>query len=72
MLGYFRYVPAALEYSRNAAMNSSGGGIGEKSSAVSGGAFSFHDMFEHAHNLNQNGGNDNNGGGGGNARHNNH
>lgn len=44
----FRYVPAALECSRN----------GEKSAAVSGGGFSFHDMFEHAHNLHPNG-NDN-------------
>ena len=41
----FRYVPAALEFSRN----------GEKSAAVSGGAFSFHDMLEHAHNLHPNG-----------------
>ena len=42
-----RYVPAALEFSRN----------GEKSgsAAVSGGAFSFHDMLEHAHNLHPNG-----------------
>ena len=43
----FSYVPAALEFSRN----------GEKSgsAAVSGGAFSFHDMLEHAHNLHPNG-----------------
>ena len=44
----FRYVPAALECSRDAS------GI-EKSAAVSGGGFSFHDMFEHAHNLHPNG-----------------
>ena len=42
------YVPAALECSRN----------GEKSAAVSGGGFSFHDMFEHAHNLHPNGNNE--------------
>ena len=45
---YFRYVPATLDTSR-------GLSNGEKSAAVSGGGFSFHDMFEHAHNLHPNG-----------------
>ena len=56
---FCRYVPAALECSRDAS------GI-EKSVAVSGGGFSFHDMFEHAHNLHPNG-NDN-----GSRQHNQH
>merc|ERR1711976_1124866 len=42
------YVPATLDTSR-------GLSNGEKSAAVSGGGFSFHDMFEHAHNLHPNG-----------------
>ena len=47
---FFRYVPAALETSR--------GFNGEKSAAVSGGGFSFHDMYDHAHNLHPNGNNE--------------
>ncbi len=47
-LDTFRYVPAAVESSRNASNSTTNG---EKSAAVSGGGFGFHDMFEHAHNI---------------------
>ena len=60
----YRYVPAALECSRNATSSTLNG---EKSAAVSGGGFGFHDMFEHAHNLYSS---DNNGSNGQHPRHN--